>query len=218
MPLLEMPPTCRDTHSWTCATVYDWTHNEKLAYAATWLIGTPLKIAWLVILAIVFRWLAHHTIERMVRRAEAGLLPARFTTGPDRAPESDSRQVATRRGQRAKSLGSLMKSLATGVIFGVVGVMILSAVGVDIAPILASAGVLGLAIGFGAQSLVKDFLSGIFMVFEDQYGVGDTVTLGDITGTVEAVSLRVTRMRSADETVWYVRNGEILKVGNQSQS
>ncbi|MDQ6934310.1 MAG: mechanosensitive ion channel [Actinomycetota bacterium] len=218
MPLLEMPPTCRDTHSWTCATVYDWTHNEKLAHAATWLIGTPLKIAWLVILAVVFRWLAYRTIERMVRRAEAGLLPSRFTSVPGRAQESDSRQVATRRGQRAKSLGSLMKSLATGVIFGVVGVMILSAVGFDIAPILASAGVLGLAIGFGAQSLVKDFLSGIFMVFEDQYGVGDTVTLGDITGTVEAVSLRVTRMRSADETVWYVRNGEILKVGNQSQS
>jgi moderate conductance mechanosensitive channel len=94
----------------------------------------------------------------------------------------------------------------------------LSEVGVDIAPIVASAGIIGVALGFGSQTLVKDFLSGIFMIFEDQYGVGDSVNLGEVSGTVEAVSLRVTRLRDVDGTVWYVRNGEILRVGNQSQN
>ena len=97
--------------------------------------------------------------------------------------------------------------------------MVLSEIGVDIAPILASAGILGIALGFGAQSLVKDFLSGIFMIFEDQYGVGDSIDLGEaVSGTVEAVTLRVTRLRDVNGTVWYVRNGEILRVGNQSQN
>ncbi len=96
--------------------------------------------------------------------------------------------------------------------------MVLSELGVDIAPIIASAGIIGIALGFGAQSLVKDFLSGIFMILEDQYGVGDVVDVGEASGTVEAVSLRVTRLRDVDGTVWYVPNGEILRVGNKSQN
>ena len=88
----------------------------------------------------------------------------------------------------------------------------------NIAPIIASAGIIGIALGFGAQSLVKDFLSGIFMIFEDQYGVGDVVDVGEASGTVEAVSLRVTRLRDLNGTVWYVPNGEILRVGNMSQN
>ena len=88
-----------------------------------------------------------------------------------------------------------------------------------IGPILASAGILGVALGFGSQTLVKDFLSGIFLIFEDQYGVGDVVNLGEgLSGTVEAVSLRVTRVRDTNGTVWYVRNGELLRVGNMSQN
>jgi small conductance mechanosensitive channel len=96
--------------------------------------------------------------------------------------------------------------------------MILAELDYQIGPILASAGILGVALGFGAQNLVKDFLSGIFMIFEDQLGVGDVVDLGEASGTVEAVSLRVTRLRDVNGTVWYVRNGEILRVGNQSQN
>ena len=115
-------------------------------------------------------------------------------------------------------MGTLLKSIVTGVVLAVVVTMMLSEVGVNIAPIIASAGILGLAIGFGAQSLVSDFLSGIFMIFEDQYGVGDEVDLGEAVGTVEAVSLRVTRVRDVNGTVWYVRNGEILRVGNMSQN
>ncbi len=84
-------------------------------------------------------------------------------------------------------------------------------------PIVASAGVGGVALGFGAQSLVKDYLSGIFMLTEDQFGVGDLVQIGALTGTVQEVTLRVTRLRDASGTVWYVRNGEVLTLGNVSQ-
>ena len=126
--------------------------------------------------------------------------------------------MRTRRVQRAQTMGSLLKSIITGVVVAVVGTMMLSELGVDIAPIIASAGIIGVALGFGSQTLVKDFLSGIFMIFEDQYGVGDVVDLGEASGTVEAVSLRVTRLRDVNGTVWYVRNGEILRVGNMSQN
>ncbi len=123
----------------------------------------------------------------------------------------------SRRLQRARTMGSLLKSIITGVVFSIVGMMILSEF-VDIGPLLASAGILGVALGFGAQSLVKDFLSGIFMIFEDQYGVGDVIDAGEASGTVEAVGLRITRLRDIDGTVWYVRNGEIIRIGNQSQN
>jgi small-conductance mechanosensitive channel len=106
----------------------------------------------------------------------------------------------------------------TGVVVAVVATMMLSEIGVNVGPIIASAGILGIALGFGAQSLVSDFLSGVFMIFEDQYGVGDEIDLGEASGTVEAVSLRVTRLRDVNGTVWYVRNGEITRVGNMSQN
>jgi small conductance mechanosensitive channel len=115
-------------------------------------------------------------------------------------------------------MGSLLKSIISGVTVAVVGTMILSEIGVDIAPLIASAGIIGVALGFGAQSLVKDYLAGLFLIFEDQYGVGDSIDLATVSGTVEAVSLRVTRLRDVNGTVWYVRNGEILRVGNQSQN
>ena len=95
--------------------------------------------------------------------------------------------------------------------------MVMAQAGLELGPLLASAGVGGVAIGFGAQSLVKDFLSGIFMIFEDQYGVGDVVDTGEAIGTVEEVTLRVTRLRDFDGVVWYVRNGEIVRIGNRSQ-
>jgi small conductance mechanosensitive channel len=115
-------------------------------------------------------------------------------------------------------MGSLLKSIVTGIVLAIVITMVLAEVGINVGPIIASAGIIGVALGFGAQSLVSDFLSGIFMIFEDQYGVGDVVDLGEAVGTVEAVSLRITRVRDVNGTVWYVRNGEIVRVGNQSQN
>jgi moderate conductance mechanosensitive channel len=171
-------------------------------------VGWPLTIAILIVLGLLSRWLLHRLVDRLVRRTEDGVLPERLAhLGSD----------PSRRLQRTRTMGSLLKSIISGVVFSIVGMMILSEF-VDIGPILASAGILGVAFGFGAQSLVKDFLSGIFMIFEDQYGVGDVIDAGEATGTVEAVGLRVTRLRDIDGTVWYVRNGEIIRIGNKSQN
>src|ERR1700691_3171354 len=113
---------------------------------------------------------------------------------------------------------SVLSNAASVTIFTVADVIILGDLGLNLAPVLASAGVLGIAIGFGAQNLVQDFLAGIFMLLEDQYGVGDVVTVGQTTGTVEGVSLRITRLRDVNGVVWHVRNGTIKKAGNESQA
>jgi small conductance mechanosensitive channel len=111
----------------------------------------------------------------------------------------------------------LLRSV-TSLVIGVLALMlVLGEVGFDLGPFIAGAGIVGVALGFGAQNLVKDFLSGIFMILEDQYGVGDVVDLGSATGTVESVGLRVTRLRDGNGTLWYARNGEVLRVGNHSQ-
>jgi small-conductance mechanosensitive channel len=176
-----------------------------------------LLLAALVV-GLVLQFVAHRLIDKLVSKAEEGVLPDRVSTavfGRSQDPSPGS----TRRVQRAKTLGTLLKSITSGVIAAVVLTMMLSVVGLNIGPILASAGILGVALGFGSQTLVKDFLSGIFLIFEDQYGVGDVVDMGEgLSGTVEAVSLRVTRMRDTNGTVWYLRNGELLRVGNMSQN
>lgn len=207
--------------------ICDWTlqmtDNQGVANAADVLIGRPLTIAGLLLLLVVVRWILHRVVDRIVTRAQDGVLPdkmSRFGLRGGAAQAATARDIATqtRRVQRAKTMGDLLKSVITGLLIAVIGTMILSELGVNIAPIIASAGIIGIALGFGAQSLVKDFLSGIFMIFEDQYGVGDVVDVGEASGTVEAVSLRVTRLRDLNGTVWYVPNGEILRVGNMSQN
>ena len=223
----DMNDPC-ETDEAICSQVYEWTNNQQAANGADLLVGTPLMLAGLFALLLVVRWVLHRLIDRVVRRAEGGVLPdgmgrlgrlrrGRRTTAAD---SNQARDLAatTRRAQRAKTIGDLFKSIVTGVLVGIIGTMMLSEIGVNIAPIIASAGIIGIALGFGAQSLVKDFLSGVFMIVEDQYGVGDVVDLGEATGTVEAVTLRVTRLRDINGTVWYVPNGEILRVGNMSQN
>jgi small-conductance mechanosensitive channel len=121
-----------------------------------------------------------------------------------------------RRRQRATALASVLGNAASVTIFTVAGVIILGDLGLNLAPVLASAGVLGIAIGFGAQNLVQDFLAGIFMLLEDQYGVGDVVDIGSVAGTVEAVSLRITRLRDINGVVWHIRNGTIKRAGNET--
>ena len=184
-----------------------------------WYVATPGAILIIVVGGLVFRWVVNRAIDRIVRRASQGTVPGVIAGTKAGAVLADLRPGAgERRQQRAQTMGSVLKSIAGGLIIAIVIVMALDQVGVNIAPIIASAGIVGIALGFGAQNLVKDFLSGIFMILEDQYGVGDSVDLGEAVGTVEAVGLRVTRLRDVDGTVWYVRNGEILRVGNQSQN
>jgi moderate conductance mechanosensitive channel len=192
---------------------------ESGAEVLAWLTGEPLYIIGLIAFAFVVRWLLHRLVDRVVRRAETGVLPARvWRDGHPKEKSRSSSTISARRALRARTMGTLLKSIISAVVFTVLVIMVLAELGYNIAPILAGAGVLGVAVGFGSQSLVKDFLSGVFMLVEDQYGVGDVVDLGSATGTVEAVSLRVTRLRDVDGTVWYVRNGEILRVGNMSQN
>lgn len=191
-----------------CQWVLDRTGDSTLARLTGDFIGRPLTILLLIALGVVVRWICGRVIDRVVARAESGMLPGRIEgaiSNPDR------------RVQRARTLGAAMKSGVTVLLIAVIGTMILSEIGIDIAPIIASAGILGVALGFGAQSLVRDFLSGAFMILEDQYGVGDVVDLGEMSGTVEDVTLRVTRVRDINGTVWYVPNGQILRVANQSQ-
>ena len=207
----------------TCRVVFDWTGDSRLADAADWVVGKPSALVGLIRSGLVVRWLLHRIIDRVTKRAEVGVLPDRLSraiTGGRMGAALNLTEDAgyTRRVQRAATMGSLLKSIVSGVVFTVIALMFISELGYDIAPLIASAGIIGVALGFGSQTLVKDFLSGIFMIFEDQYGVGDVVDLGEASGTVEAVSLRVTRLRDVNGTVWYVRNGEILRVGNMSQN
>ncbi len=197
----------------------NWPNNWS--EVGEFLLNAPLTIVLVVVVSLVVAKLLHRLIDRFVAHAEQGILPASLSRMSVRGVslgEALSTDVASRRVQRAQTLGGMLKSVVSGVIGAVAFTIILSEVGVNIAPIIASAGILGVALGFGAQSLVKDFLSGIFLIFEDQYGVGDSIDLATVSGTVEAITLRITRLRDVNGTVWYVRNGEILRVGNQSQN
>lgn len=188
--------------------------------AFEWLIQKPATIILIIVIGFIARWLTHRLINRLVQRSQAGGLPNMFSRGKNgHATERDTLPGAgARREQRAGALGSLLRSIATGIIFAIVVLEVLDQFGINLAPLIASAGILGVALGFGAQSLVKDFLSGVFMILEDQYGVGDWVDLGEANGAIEAVGLRVTRLRDLNGTVWYVRNGEIVRVGNMTQN
>ena len=189
----------------------------------TWFVGTPLKLVLTLTVGLVVLLVLRRVIKAVTDHIADGTLMNR--RGLRELGASDfgsallrSNPVATaRRMQRARTIGSVLRSTTTLVIGAIVVLMMLSDVGVNIMPLVASAGVAGVALGFGAQSLVKDFLSGTFMLLEDQYGVGDTVTFGTVSGTVEAVALRVTKVRDANGTLWYIRNGEIVSVGNRTQ-
>jgi hypothetical protein len=133
------------------------------------------------------------------------------------AAKAEAGLVDERRKQRVRALGAILRSAASVTIFSIAGFAVLGDLGINLAPLLASAGVVGVAIGFGAQNLVRDYLSGVFMLVEDQYGVGDVITVGDATGTVENVTLRITRLRDVNGIVWHIRNGAIETVGNESQ-
>ncbi|WP_344979718.1 mechanosensitive ion channel family protein [Streptosporangium fragile] len=181
-------------------------------------IASVIAIALIVTIAMVLRKVAHRLIERVVRRASSGRTSlAGRLRGNTAPPEGLDMIVAERRRQRAETMGSVLKSIASIIILGTAVLTVLDRLSVPIAPLLTSVGILGVAIGFGAQELVKDFIAGMFMLLEDQYGVGDVIDAGPAVGTVEAVTLRITRLRDIDGRVWYIRNGTITRVGNESQ-
>ncbi len=214
-------PSCVTTDSSSlCARLYDWFGLDWLAANAETLVGVPLRILLVVAVALVARAAINRTIRRLTDRTATGqvptiLKPRRTKGGPSHQQLVE--QVAARRTQRAEAVGSVLRSFSSIVVFFIAVVLVLGELGINLAPIVASAGVVGVALGFGAQNLIKDFIAGIGIILEDQYGVGDVVDLGEASGTVEAVGLRITRLRDINGVVWYARNGEVLRVGNKSQ-
>jgi small-conductance mechanosensitive channel len=205
-----------------CRLVHRVTGSDGLARASDWLIAKPTSIILLIVMGFVVRWVLHRLINRLTQRAATATVPEIFSSGTGAKARELFLEAAAlsaeRRQQRAKALASMLKSITTGVVFSIVAFMAIAQLGYDIAPLIASAGIIGVALGFGAQTLVRDFLSGICMILEDQFGVGDAVDVGAATGTVESVGLRITQLRDDNGTIWYVRNGEILRVANMSQS
>jgi small-conductance mechanosensitive channel len=178
----------------------------------------PARVVFILVLGLFSRWLIHRVINSLAVKA-SGLQPPKRLLGGKAAEilQRTSSLYNERRAQRAQALASLFKSITTGVISVLVVLMALDQMEFSLAPLLASAGIAGAAIGFGAQTLVRDFISGVFMLIEDQYGVGDVIDMGEAIGTVEGVGLRVTRLRGFDGVLWHVRNGEVIRVGNRTQ-
>jgi small-conductance mechanosensitive channel len=180
--------------------------NDTAQNFIDWVSGTPLRVFIILLTAILAQSFGGRAIHRAMNRlATADLVP-----GP--------RNIVARQKERARTIGGVLAATLKALILIVATGMVLGEFGFNLGPLIASAGILGVAVGLGAQTLVRDTLSGIFMLVEDQYGVGDSVDVLDIKGTVEKVGLRVTTVRDKEGTLWYLRNGEILKVGNQSQS
>jgi len=178
--------------------------NEQIQTVIDWLSGAPLRIIAVLTGAIVAQWLGHRAITRAVNR----LSTLDLRPGPG---------TAHRQAERARTIGSVLTSILNAVVWIVAPAMVLGEFGFNLGPVIASAGIVGVAVGLGAQTLVRDILSGIFMLIEDQYGVGDRVDVLTINGVVERVGLRITAVRADDGTLWYIRNGEILTLGNASK-
>ncbi|NUS00219.1 MAG: mechanosensitive ion channel family protein [Kribbellaceae bacterium] len=180
------------------------------------IVVVPARIAGLIIGFFVLRWLLHKVIRRFARRTGTGAV-AGVLAKSKRGQEFVENTLANeRRAQRAETIAGLLTSAVTIVLTAVLVVMVLAELGFNILPVIASASIIGVALGFGAPTLVKDFLAGVFMIFEDQYGVGDLIDMEKATGVVVAVGLRITTLRGEDGTTWYVRNGEVLRVGNMT--
>ncbi|HKA69378.1 MAG TPA: mechanosensitive ion channel family protein [Actinomycetes bacterium] len=217
-----------------------WSVTSAWSAATTWLAGQdqqpppgsedwlsehydgavvkPLQIVLIVAVAWIIRRIVHraidHTLERLTKER-----PRRMYDLPGRVPTVDplTTVAGERRRQRYEAVGSVLRSTSSLVIYGVAVLMVLSLLGLPLASVIASAGLITAALAFGAQSLVRDFLAGIALLMEDQYGVGDVIDAGAASGTVEEVGLRVTRLRDSNGVIWYIRNGEIIALGNKTQ-
>jgi moderate conductance mechanosensitive channel len=191
---------------------------ENLDYEL--LAGKALSIAVIVVVALIVNRVLRRAVKRTLRGLQHGGIQERLGAVRRATPDAllETGQMSLRAEQRIEALASVLRSVMSFTVMSVAAVMILGELGVELGPLIAGAGIIGVALGFGSQSLVRDFLSGIFILVEDQFGIGDVVNLdGTTSGVVEAVSLRTTRLRAVDGTVWHVPNGEIRRVGNMSQ-
>ena len=212
VPSDDLARACGADPGFVCRQVYEATGNDGLAGAVDFVVTAPLRILVVALVAFVLNRLARRAIHRFTTRLVASAGSSGRLKTMLEAGQPDPRAAG-----RAATLGEVLRSLSTATIYGLALLTILGELGINLGPLVASAGIAGVALGFGAQSLVKDFLSGVFMLVEDQYGVGDIVDLGPASGTVEAVGLRTTRIRDAQGVVWHVPNGQVNRVGNKSQ-
>ncbi|GAA4998034.1 mechanosensitive ion channel family protein [Streptomyces siamensis] len=192
--------------------------QESATNAASWVqqnwstwLAIGLRVLLILVIAAVLRVAVRRAITKLIDRMN------RTAQAVDGTSLGGLLVNVERRRQRSQAIGSVLRSVASFLIMGTAALMILGTFEINLAPLLASAGVAGVAIGFGARNLVTDFLSGVFMILEDQYGVGDTIDAGVASGEVIEVGLRVTKLRGDNGEIWYVRNGEVKRIGNLSQ-
>ncbi len=210
---------CGADPSALCRVALRTTGNDLVATASDLLVAKPLKIAFILLVAWLANRMARRAIRRFVGSFEDPTLQRTVARVRERSPSAlaPTGAGADRAAQRARTIGAVLRSVTTAAVWSVAALMVFAEFDVNLGPLIAGAGIVGVALGFGAQSLVKDFLSGIFMLLEDQFGVGDVVDFGEASGVVEGVSLRTTRLRDVEGTVWHVPNGQIVRVGNKSQ-
>ncbi len=208
-----------DSPNRMCVKIYEWTGNDVLANLGEWVIDRPFRIVVIVGLALIVTRFSHRSISKLHDRILAAPKDPRFAQ-LRRKPNNASDQsvaVAKRAPARAEAIQAVLKSAVGVSVWSVAVLLVLGELSINLAPLIAGAGIAGIALGFGAQSMVKDFLAGLFILIEDQYGVGDVIEVGEVTGMVEGISLRATRLRDFEGTVWHLANGEISQVGNHSQ-
>jgi small-conductance mechanosensitive channel len=231
----DLDSACGSSPGIVCDAVHGWTDSDNAARLAQWVVEKPFKVILIMLVAWILVRVARRSIDQFIAKLVASRQDVVAPVSAD-APTTEhlshlgdalaSKAVAQlerltvagqRSNQRSETLGAVLKSVATGIVWTFAALIALAELGISLGPLVAGAGIAGIAVGFGAQSLVKDFLAGIFIVIEDQYGVGDVVDVGDAVGTIEGVSLRTTRLRDLAGVLWVVPNGEIRRVGNMSQ-
>jgi len=226
----DLGEACGEDPSFVCRQTLELTNSETVAELVDNVLHKPLRIAFIVVGAWIIVRLLRRAIDRLTLSLAGQEPSGAIRRGLRRAPLTgllpdgvlEQSDASLRAEARAHALGSVLTSIMSVTVWVIAGIMILGELGFALGPLIASAGIAGVALGFGAQSLVKDFIAGNFILAEDQYGVGDIIDVGEISatpvsGTVEAVSLRTTRLRDVKGTVWYVPNGTVLRVGNMSQ-
>jgi len=185
------------------------------------LVARPLRILLIITIAFIVRLVAHRFIDRVTRATAEGHVPPALRPLKESAVTAQVLKVSPlqseRRRQRAATIGSVLKSAVSVILFVLTLLMVLGEFDINLGPLIAGTTIVGAALAFGAQAVIQDFLAGMFMILEDQYGVGDVIDVKEAVGTVEAVGLRTTRIRDAGGTVWYMRNGAVVRIGNHSQ-
>jgi len=212
---------CGNNPGIACRLAWDLSHSTTAAQIVKVYLAGPAsragRIMFVIVLALLVRTVFHRLINKITERAATATLPVAPNGRVHKAAVAMHATGTERREQRARALGSILRSGVSAIVFGIAALTILGILGFNLAPLLASTAVLGVALGFGAQNLVRDYLAGLLMLVEDHYGVGDTINARVATGTVEAMTLLTTRLRDVNGVVWHIRNGTIDSVGNESQ-